>query len=46
MEFIFTTAKLIIQLLLMNYIRENFGFPLHLIGESLETIVNFLFKNN
>lgn len=38
LDFLFTSTKLIIQLLSLEFIRRNFGLPLHLIADTIETI--------
>lgn len=38
LEFIFSSARLILQLLLFNFIRLNFGLPLHLLADTLESL--------
>ena len=42
LDFIFTTVKLVIRLLIMNYVRINFGLPLHLIGDAIEDVVRIV----
>lgn len=42
LEFVFTMAKLIIELMLINFIRKNFVFPIHLFGEYIENIINLI----
>ena len=38
LEFLFSSARLILQLLLFNFIRLNFGLPLHLLADTLESL--------
>ena len=41
-DFVFTMLKLIIELLLINFIRKNFMFPIHLFSEYIENIINLV----
>ena len=42
LEFVFTMAKTIIELLLINFIRKNFQLPIHLLAEYIETVANLI----
>ena len=42
LDFVFTSMKLIIQLLLLDFIRRNLGLPIHLIAETIETIFGLI----
>lgn len=42
LDFVFTSTKLIIQLLLLNFIRTNLGMPLHLIADTIETVFGLI----
>lgn len=42
LDFVFTSSKLIIQLLLLDFIRRNLGLPIHLIADTIETVFSLI----
>lgn len=47
LDFMMTVMKLLIRLYTINFVREHFGMPIHLILDALYDILNLLttFKN-